>query len=131
MKPGVIPLHQANANNNKGNTVIAVILLLVLLGIIGGAVWYFKYRAVEGDKCTPKDFSVDNVNYKYNKDLECVGDKLEGYVCDASDDLTVTEVDNGTYIYTINNNKMECTVNSCVQPYTLNDDKTQCIQNNV
>ena len=126
MKPGVVPLHQANANN-QGNPVLAGFLVLVLLGIIGGAVWYFKYRATRGDECTPDGTQLGGVTYKYNKDLECVGDKQEGDDCYSNDDLTVTEVDNGKYTYTINKDKMECTATSCMTGYSFSNDKTQCL----
>jgi len=94
--------------------------VLVLLGIIGWAVWYFIFRATPGKECKP-DNPIKNVKYYYDKDLKCIGNKKPGESCIPDDDI----IEHASYEY---NSNIECIAN-CFAGYDFNEDGTMCILN--
>ncbi len=119
-KSKLIGLSEIKNNSNKGNPILVGIFVLVLLGIIGWAVWYFIFRATPGKECKP-DNPIENVKYYYDKDLKCIGNKKQGESCIPDGNI----IAHAAYEY---NSNIECVAN-CFAGYDFNEDGTMCILN--
>ncbi len=69
--PQMMMMPQSQSDDNSGALIVGVVLFI---GVVVFLVWWFMYRKVEGEKCTPEteEKVTDADTYKYDANGNCV-----------------------------------------------------------